>query len=106
MFLDRYSRTKRATVFVGGKHNRHDLALRRLAERAGYLAHHLNVEDVQRRPRKRDASHAFVDLKSNVLIVGRHFLLGLSRSEEHTSELQSPCNLVCRLLLVKKDNES
>src|ERR1039457_7704663 len=28
------------------------------------------------------------------------------RSEEHTSELQSPCNLVCRLLLEKKDNFS
>src|ERR1039457_7168930 len=27
-----------------------------------------------------------------------------SRSEEHTSELQSPCNLVCRLLLEKKNN--
>src|SRR2546426_9359477 len=27
---------------------------------------------------------------------------GLGRSEEHTSELQSPCNLVCRLLLEKK----
>src|SRR5688500_19187735 len=27
---------------------------------------------------------------------------GLQRSEEHTSELQSPCNLVCRLLLEKK----
>src|ERR1039457_6873133 len=26
----------------------------------------------------------------------------VSRSEEHTSELQSPCNLVCRLLLEKK----
>src|SRR3989454_3036558 len=26
----------------------------------------------------------------------------LKRSEEHTSELQSPCNLVCRLLLEKK----
>src|SRR2546426_5042899 len=26
----------------------------------------------------------------------------LERSEEHTSELQSPCNLVCRLLLEKK----
>src|SRR2546426_4132532 len=26
----------------------------------------------------------------------------LVRSEEHTSELQSPCNLVCRLLLEKK----
>src|SRR2546426_2684278 len=28
--------------------------------------------------------------------------LGDTRSEEHTSELQSPCNLVCRLLLEKK----
>src|SRR5256885_12089275 len=28
---------------------------------------------------------------------------GDSRSEEHTSELQSPCNLVCRLLLEKKN---
>src|SRR5256885_9518547 len=26
----------------------------------------------------------------------------LRRSEEHTSELQSPCNIVCRLLLYKK----
>src|SRR5256885_3464203 len=29
-------------------------------------------------------------------------VLALIRSEEHTSELQSPCNLVCRLLLEKK----
>src|SRR5256885_9674817 len=29
-------------------------------------------------------------------------LAGDHRSEEHTSELQSPCNLVCRLLLEKK----
>src|SRR2546426_8675072 len=29
--------------------------------------------------------------------------LRTSRSEEHTSELQSPCNLVCRLLLEKKN---
>src|SRR5256885_6817044 len=33
-----------------------------------------------------------------ILAVARH----LQRSEEHTSELQSPCNLVCRLLLEKK----
>src|SRR2546426_6565861 len=38
----------------------------------------------------------------------KEFYLGLTgvgqrkRSEEHTSELQSPCNLVCRLLLEKK----
>src|SRR2546426_5564036 len=42
--------------------------------------------------------------------VGHHPVAGaralalplLLRSEEHTSELQSPCNLVCRLLLEKK----
>src|SRR5256885_5359482 len=28
-----------------------------------------------------------------------------TRSEEHTSELQSPCNLVCRLLLEKKKQQ-
>src|SRR5256885_4427907 len=31
---------------------------------------------------------------------------GRRRSEEHTSELQSPCNLVCRLLLEKKKRTS
>src|SRR5256885_12851517 len=41
---------------------------------------------------------------------GRHFEVhrvrkaDRQRSEEHTSELQSPCNLVCRLLLEKKKN--
>src|SRR2546426_6319652 len=29
----------------------------------------------------------------------------VERSEEHTSELQSPCNLVCRLLLEKKKKQ-
>src|SRR5256885_17203252 len=40
----------------------------------------------------------------------RHWVIGAGdlrhlfvRSEEHTSELQSPCNLVCRLLLEKKN---
>src|ERR1039457_7539693 len=32
-------------------------------------------------------------------VAGHRVVLGASRSEEHTSELQSPCNLVCRLLL-------
>src|SRR4051812_49947855 len=41
-----------------------------------------------------------VDLASNAVVDG---LLGLApRSEEHTSELQSHVNLVCRLLLEKK----
>src|SRR2546426_3671792 len=33
---------------------------------------------------------------------GHEDLARTARSEEHTSELQSPCNLVCRLLLEKK----
>src|SRR2546426_3101787 len=37
--------------------------------------------------------------RSRSLVRGRD---NLHRSEEHTSELQSPCNLVCRLLLEKK----
>src|SRR5256885_13064679 len=40
-----------------------------------------------------------VDARAEQLSVAD--LAGL-RSEEHTSELQSPCNLVCRLLLEKK----
>src|SRR5688500_19372116 len=37
---------------------------------------------------------------------GFSFDLERERSEEHTSELQSPCNLVCRLLLDIKKNHS
>src|SRR2546426_1732248 len=33
-------------------------------------------------------------------------MLPADRSEEHTSELQSPCNLVCRLLLEKKKKKN
>src|SRR5258708_11157301 len=39
-------------------------------------------------------------MNSRVLVVNRR--LGCIRSEEHTSELQSPDHLVCRLLLEKK----
>src|SRR5256885_6172998 len=35
-------------------------------------------------------------------VVYTAYTTGVERSEEHTSELQSPCNLVCRLLLEKK----
>src|SRR5256885_9477204 len=35
--------------------------------------------------------------------ISQHPFFYNARSEEHTSELQSPCNLVCRLLLEKKN---
>src|SRR3989454_2423770 len=37
--------------------------------------------------------------------VERNLVVTVYRSEEHTSELQSPCNLVCRLLLEKKKKD-
>src|SRR5256885_12785279 len=40
-----------------------------------------------------------VDLLTAAINTGAHRSAGDERSEEHTSELQSPCNLVCRLLL-------
>src|SRR5256885_13070341 len=55
-----------------------------------------------------EAAHAGVDQGAQVVALvvvlhGQHVLfVGDDRSEEHTSELQSPCNLVCRLLLEKK----
>src|SRR5256885_2698707 len=72
--------------------------------------------------RRRDETATVIDRRSNVALAGRHqqqnAALAIAalragkiavtddaiarRSEEHTSELQSPCNLVCRLLLEKK----
>src|SRR5256885_10751361 len=51
----------------------------------------------------RDADLFPVYLGSTELIRG--YTSGSFRSEEHTSELQSPCNLVCRLLLEKKKRQ-
>src|SRR5256885_2306544 len=41
-------------------------------------------------------------ISSELLVLAGFEDRALARSEEHTSELQSPCNLVCRLLLEKK----
>src|SRR2546426_3742263 len=52
-----------------------------------------------------DRTEALVRMKKVVVTVDLNPLSRTSRttrSEEHTSELQSPCNLVCRLLLEKK----
>src|SRR3989454_5765164 len=49
-------------------------------------------------PSRGGARVAGYDVARDGLAVRRR----IGRSEEHTSELQSPCNLVCRLLLEKK----
>src|SRR5256885_10352124 len=47
-------------------------------------------------------THEVVTFRAGLNHVGSASL----RSEEHTSELQSPCNIVCRLLLEKKKTHS
>src|SRR5256885_8402615 len=51
------------------------------------------------------ADHIIAELRAFWEFVRREYGLqsATARSEEHTSELQSPCNLVCRLLLEKKN---
>src|SRR3989454_4717285 len=74
--------------------------------------------DLCRRPSASNARSPTLDREAEILAfrddAHRHVALavrldgapadGERRSEEHTSELQSPCNLVCRLLLEKKKN--
>src|SRR5256885_7137312 len=50
--------------------------------------------------RQSEAPHVHFAICSGVTIGS----ISIRRSEEHTSELQSPCNLVCRLLLEKKNS--
>src|SRR5205807_10361360 len=51
---------------------------------------------------KGDHQHEHHRIDLTRLAAARHECFPSLRSEEHTSELQSPCNLVCRLLLEKK----
>src|SRR2546427_5890455 len=53
------------------------------------------------------AFHEFSPVLRRALLAEHHFdVEKWERSEEHTSELQSQSNLVCRLLLEKKKNKS
>src|SRR5688500_9367623 len=59
-----------------------------------------DVDEVVRRPRAGVLEGQLVVALADILDPRVERMLGL-RSEEHTSELQSPCNLVCRLLLAR-----
>src|SRR5256885_7733403 len=76
-----------------------------------HLLHLQGIESVVLEVRSRDYIESRI--RAGVLEQGTVDLLmqsgvgaRLQRSEEHTSELQSPCNLVCRLLLEKKKKKN
>src|SRR5205807_9749590 len=78
------------------------------AEEGGQAGKRRRVVGRQREQHYRDAYHRLPDAgnlhSEKERDDGRDFqqrTIGTIRSEEHTSELQSPCNLVCRLLLEK-----
>src|SRR5256885_9848484 len=54
------------------------------------------------KPNNRNVNDPWGEVQNYEPATGDVDTRGLLRSEEHTSELQSPCNLVCRLLLEKK----
>src|SRR5256885_3661206 len=68
------------------------------------------LPEVEEKANPRSLVHATgrIAFKSVSFTYGQHRpaleQVSFERSEEHTSELQSPCNLVCRLLLEKKKN--
>src|SRR5256885_4038879 len=74
----------------------------------------ISADAARERERRMNRRKADAALLLNTVLWGSTFVLVkaalpyispvlfLARSEEHTSELQSPCNLVCRLLLEKK----
>src|SRR5256885_5645204 len=58
------------------------------------------AKEPEKAPEPQGMTFSFEDIASLASATAEAY--SLHRSEEHTSELQSPCNLVCRLLLEKK----
>src|SRR2546426_8960116 len=67
------------------------------------LAAHLQGHESEARTALEAAVRLNPKLTAASLLLGD---ISYRRSEEHTSELQSPCNLVCRLLLEKKKKKT
>src|ERR1022692_2901987 len=73
-----------------------DITCRR--ERASFGSNKVRIASYAGRQDREATCHRFENRVGHALTAGWEDM----RSEEHTSELQSPCNLVCRLLLEKK----
>src|SRR5256885_11769790 len=89
-------RPPRSTLFPYTTLFRSDHAGRARVGRA--RAARVRPGDGRRRPAGGAGEPGHDELRADAGVV----LPAARRSEEHTSELQSPCNLVCRLLLEKK----
>src|SRR5256885_6697891 len=94
-------RPPRSTLFPYTTLFRSAHRLQHRVEVGDHLADDL-VSGGQRGGQRADVGHQGGDVGALALEDLDDLAGELVRSEEHTSELQSPCNLVCRLLLEKK----
>src|SRR2546426_3934309 len=90
-----YTTLFRSVHLVRGECTGTELAGERKAQRVGAPAREVPL--VARRAERR-AHRSGVELAAVPVVVAHLDRRCEARSEEHTSELQSPCNLVCRLL--------
>src|SRR5256885_13239827 len=89
-------RPPRSTLFPYTTLFRSDVEVQGVEER---LLFDIRQDRDERREDAGRFAHRQAVVHTMIVVNGQGDLL---RSEEHTSELQSPCNLVCRLLLEKK----
>src|SRR2546426_5551251 len=78
----------------------HNPVLLSSGEAVFHRIHSFHKERKKKQKRKKAAAPTKYSVRTN-----RALNTYKGRSEEHTSELQSPCNLVCRLLLEKKKQQ-
>src|SRR5688500_10873238 len=95
-------------VFISNFHGLCGILIRRWGEQLGYTARMTicdsddQVDLILQLARKRGMEPTKPQARTLAFLANEWRENLGDRSEEHTSELQSPCNLVCRLLLAKK----
>ena len=77
MFLNRHPGTEGSAILIRVKHDGNQVSRGTVAERAGNLLHHRDVENIERRVSKRDARDPVVNVQSYVFVGVRHWVLGL-----------------------------
>src|SRR5256885_5389620 len=83
-----------------------EMTLHTVSAKTGHTARPRNFPITGRSDRRNVSTSHRRSLRKLQFLHNRLEARFLARSEEHTSELQSPCNLVCRLLLEKKKLEA
>src|SRR5688500_19366825 len=94
-----------ALIRIGGASSKANASLAMRDTTSAVTPPHGNASPTHNTRPVRATDAMMVSVSSGLTVRRSSTSTSVHRSEEHTSELQSPCNLVCRLLLDKKNNE-